>query len=42
MIGPYIITNSKTGETLTLQYVTIINLATGWFEMKNTDGKSSM
>ena len=42
MIGPYTIKNSETGETLTLQCVTMIDPATGWFEMKTTEGKSAM
>ena len=42
MIGPYTIKNSDTGESLTLQCVTMIDPATGWFELKTTDGKSAM
>ena len=42
MIGPYTIKNTETGKTLTLQCVTMIDPATGWFEMKTTEGKSVM
>ena len=42
MIGPYTIKNTETGKTLTLQCVTMIDPATGWFEMKTTEGKSAM
>ena len=42
IISPYIITNLKTGENLTLQCVTMIDPATGQFEMKSTKGKSIM
>ena len=42
MIGPYTIRNSQTGNELTLQCVTMIDPATGWFELQTTDGKSAM
>ena len=42
MIGPYTIKNSESGKTLTLQCVTMIDPATGWFELKTTEGKTAI
>ena len=42
MIGPYTIRNNETGQSLTLHCVTMIDPATGWFEIKTTEGKSAM
>ena len=42
MIGSYTIKNSETGKSLTLQCVTMIDPATGWFELKITESKSAI
>ena len=42
MIGPYTIRNKDTNNELTLHCVTMIDPATGWFEMKPTSEKDSM
>ena len=42
MIGPYTIKNKNTNNEFTLHCVTMIDPATGWFEMKPTSEKDSM
>ena len=42
MVGPYTITNKQTKKTLTLWAVTMIDAATGWFEMKTVNEKDAM
>ena len=42
MVGPYTITNKQTKKTLTLWAVTMIDPATGWFEMKTVNEKDAM
>ena len=42
MIGPYTIRNPETEVTLTLHCVTMIDPATGWFEMKQAKEKDAM
>ena len=42
LIGPYTIKNSETGKSLTLHCVTMIDPATGWFELHTIEGKSAM
>ena len=42
MIGPYTIKNKNFPNELTFHCVTMIDPATGWFEMKPTSEKDSM
>ena len=42
MIGPYTITNKETRKTITLHCVTMIDPATGWFEMTPVEEKEAL